>query len=147
MRGLLSNYFISYFFRAYSICGLDNVCCRIQKTTKQPPTTTTIRTTTQNNFFNFNLNNITNLLSTILKPVPTASFDVRPATQTCLSRKGKKIEKRILIDDDYDDDDDSLVGETVFAEYPWMLEILKKNGKTGKFEYKCGGVLSKFLNI
>lgn len=60
-----------------------------------------------------------------------------------MSRKGKKIEKRILIDDDYDDGDESLVGETAFAEYPWMIEILKKNRKSGKFGYKCGGVLSK----
>lgn len=76
-----------------------------------------------------------------MKPVPTTSFDVNP-TATCVSRRGKKIEKRILLDEDYDDDDNALVGETVFAEHPWMLEILKKNRKTGKFEYKCGGVLS-----
>lgn len=143
--------FFSY-FRAFNICGLDNVCCRVPKTTKRPQTTTTsIRSTstTQKGFFNFNpnfnLNNITNLLSTILKPVPTASFDAKPAAQACQSRTGKKIEKRILLDEDYDDEN-SLVGETVFAEYPWMLEILKKDRKTGKFEYKCGGVLSKFIN-
>lgn len=73
-----------------------------------------------------------------------------PLPQKCISRKGRKIEKRILIDEDYDEDDgddEALVGETNFAEYPWMIEILKKNRKTNNFEYKCGGVLSKLLNF
>ena len=60
-----------------------------------------------------------------------------------MSKKGTKIEKRILLDDEYDDGDDAVIGETAFAEYPWMVEILKKNRKTGNYEYKCGGVLSK----
>lgn len=83
--------------------------------------------------------------------MPSTDFDSRPHQrphQSCSSRKGKKIEKRILIPEDYEgdeDDDDVLVGETSFAEYPWMIEVLKKNRKTGSFEYKCGGVLSKFL--
>lgn len=91
------------------------------------------------------MNNITNIISTVLKPV-TSTFDHKPQSK-CVSRKGKKIERRILIEDDYDDDndDDALTGETAFAEWPWMLEILKKNRKTGSFGYKCGGVLSKFI--
>jgi hypothetical protein len=56
--------------------------------------------------------------------------------------KGKKIEKRILLDDDYDEDNE-LIGETEFAEFPWMIELLKRNKKTETFEYKCGSVLSK----
>lgn len=52
------------------------------------------------------------------------------------------MQERILLEDDYDEDDraTALVGETSFAEYPWMLAILKRM-KTGNFEYKCGGVL------
>lgn len=139
-------------FRSYNICGTDNVCCRLTKSTEVPPTTTQktftstykITTTTKRGLLNFNLNNITNLISTILKPVDNKPL---PLPQSCVSRKGKKIEKRILIDDDYDEDEadsEALVGETTFAEYPWMIEILKKNRKTNNFEYKCGGVLSKF---
>lgn len=90
------------------------------------------------------MNNVTNLISTILKPVPTTNFNVNPV-QKCVSRKGKKIEKRILIDEEYDDGDASLVGETSFAEFPWMVELLKKSRKTGHFEYKCGGALSKIF--
>lgn len=74
------------------------------------------------------------------------NFDNKPLpiqASQCVSRKGKKIEKRILIDEEYEDDENELSGETSFAEYPWMVEILKKNRKTGSFEYKCGGVLSK----
>lgn len=75
----------------------------------------------------------------------TTDFVSKPQPHLkCVSRKGKKIEKRILIEEDYDDNDDSLSGETGFAEYPWMLEILKKNRKTGSFAYKCGGVLSEY---
>lgn len=131
-------------FRSYNICGENNVCCRVAKTTTETPsttarsTTTLIPTTTRKTMLNF--------LSTILKPVPSTNFD-RPQPETlqkCVSRKGKKIEKRILIDEDnYDDDEGALVGETVFAEFPWMLEVLKKNRKSGNYEYKCGGVLSK----
>lgn len=142
-----SSFYFSY-FRAYNICGEGNVCCRVEKSTPQaPPSTTTFwqptqrpatTTTTDRSLLNFNL---TNLISTILKPVTSMKFDEKPA---CVSRSGKKIEKRILIDEDYDD---SLVGETAFAEYPWMIEILKKNRKTGNFEYKCGGVLSKHGNF
>lgn len=88
------------------------------------------------------MNNIGDFISTILKPVPSTEFGAK-----CISRKGKKIEKRILIEEDYDDDDDALVGETNFAEYPWMIEILKKNRKTGSYEYRCGGVLSKFVQL
>lgn len=73
------------------------------------------------------------------------TFDNQPAHK-CNSRKGNKIEKRILFnDDDYEDDDSALVGEAAFSEYPWMIEILKKNRKTGSYEYKCGGVLSEFI--
>lgn len=111
-----------------------------------PPTTTQrVTTTTRRGYFNFNLNNITNIInsiSTVLTPVTSTDFAKPPK---CVSRKGKKIEKRILIEEDYDDNDDSLTGETSFSEYPWMLEILKKNRKTGIFVYKCGGVLSEFL--
>ena len=132
-----------------NICGTDNVCCRLPKTSTYSPTTTPkVLTTTQNGFFNFNLNNITNLIntiSTVLKPVTSTDFINNKPQLRCISRKGKKIEKRILIEDDYDDNDESLTGETAFAEYPWMLEILKKNRKTGSFAYKCGGVLSNFF--
>jgi secreted trypsin-like serine protease len=85
-----------------------------------------------------------NFISTILKPVPSVpeNLEKPPQQGKCVSRKGKKIEKRILIDEDYDEDEDgALVGETSFAEFPWMVEILKKNRKTNSFEYKCGGVL------
>lgn len=109
------------------------------KATTETPSTTVRSTTTTTR------KSIINFLSTILKPVPSTNFD-RPQPETlqkCVSRKGKKIEKRILINEDnYDDDEGALVGETVFAEYPWMLEVLKKNRKTGNYEYKCGGVLS-----
>lgn len=107
-------------------------------------TTQKVTTTTRKPFLNFNLNNVTNFISTILHPVP-ANIEL-PNSQKCVSRKGKKIEKRILIDEDYDEDDadgEALVGESVFAEYPWMIEILKKSRKINAvFEYKCGGVLS-----
>lgn len=82
-----------------------------------------------------------NFISTILKPVPSTPFINHSQIEKCVSRKGKKIEKRILIDDD-EDDDGILVGESSFAEFPWMIELLKKNRKTNSFEYKCGGVLS-----
>jgi hypothetical protein len=72
------------------------------------------------------------------KPTPTPTQDYQ-----CVSRKGKKIEKRIFIDEDYEDDENELSGETSFGEFPWMVEVLKKNRKKGSFEYKCGGVLSK----
>lgn len=77
-----------------------------------------------------------NFISTILKPVPA----YQPQIDKCVSRKGKKIEKRILID--YEDDDETMIGESSFAEFPWMIELLKKNRKTNSFEYKCGAVLS-----
>lgn len=134
------------FSRSFSICGVNNVCCRVPKTTAATSTTTTTQRTT----ITPPRRPILNLISTILKPVIQPSLTTtttsapapKPVIQKCSSRKGNKIEKRILLGDDYDeDDDDSLVGETAFAEYPWMLEILKKNRKTGNFEYKCGGVL------
>lgn len=112
-------------------------------TTRAATTTQRITAmTTKKGFFGF--------ISTILKPVASTNFDNRPSTikpislshSKCISKKGHKIEKRILIDED-EDDDDALAGETAFAEYPWMLEILKKNKNIGNFEYKCGGVLSK----
>lgn len=86
-----------------------------------------------------------NFISTILKPVPSTPENLnKPSSsfEKCVSRKGKKIEKRILIPEDYDEDDDgAMVGETSFAEFPWMVEILKNNKKTNTFEYKAGGVL------
>jgi secreted trypsin-like serine protease len=72
------------------------------------------------------------------------SFNLNNFAHKCVSRKGKKIEKRILLGDDYDDDDDALIGETAFTEYPWMIELLKRNRKSESFEYKCGAVLSRF---
>jgi hypothetical protein len=140
-------------FRSFNFCGKNNVCCRLQKSTEKPSTTTQkifasttkITTTTARK-------GLLNFISTILKPVapsqPQLNLPVVTLPQKCVSRKGKKIEKRILIDADYDEDeaendDGPLVGETTFAEYPWMIEILKKNRKTNNFEYKCGGVLSE----
>lgn len=161
MKNSLTYFFISFIScRAFSICGADNVCCRVAKSTTESlpvpstSTSTTQRTTSttthRKGLINFNLGNITNFFSTVLKPVPSTNFDNKPKPpqnlQKCVSRKGKKIEKRILIDEDDDEGDESaLSGETAFAEFPWMLEILKKNRKTGIFEYKCGGVLSEFL--
>lgn len=114
------------------MCAKDEVCCRIPKTleetsTTQKPATTTVPWSSRP----------LNLLTTYLKPVATTSF------QKCISHKGNKIEKRILIDDDYDEEDEDL-GESSFAEFPWMLEVQKKNRKSNVFEYKCGAVLSKF---
>lgn len=116
------------------------MCCRIPKTTANYFSTTQ-RTTTTTAPYSGVINSLTNLFSTVLKPVPTST------NFKCVSRKGKKIEKRILIPQDYDDDEGAHVGETEFSEFPWMIEILKKNRRSGKFEYKCGGVLSKFLKF
>lgn len=61
----------------------------------------------------------------------------------CISRKGKKhLQERILLESDYDEEDrdTAMVGESAFAEYPWMILILKR-AKIGTFEFKCGGVL------
>lgn len=89
-----------------------------------------------------------------MKPVPANSTpkpqQIIPQIQKCMSKKGKKIQERILFNDgdsdDDDDDDHALVGESTFAEYPWMIELLKRNTKTRNFEYKCGAVLSKIFN-
>ena len=134
----LTFFLISYDFffqRSFSICGKDNVCCRLPTTTTPKIFTTTakVTTTTRKGLLNF--------ISTILKPVPATPFVNQPQFEKCVSRKGKKIEKRILIDD-YEDDDGISIGESSFAEFPWMIELLKKNRKTNSFEYKCGGVLS-----
>lgn len=102
-------------------------------TTTSRPTTTV---STRKPFFN-----LQNILSTVLKPVTSLEFHPKPVEQ-CVSRKGKKIQERILLDDyDEDDDDVPMVGETSFGEYPWMLAILKRVKKTATFEYKCGGTL------
>lgn len=66
-----------------------------------------------------------------------------PANDQCISKKGSKhLQERILLEDDYDEDnrDVAMVGESSFAEYPWMLALLKR-AKSGTFEFKCGGVL------
>lgn len=126
------------------MCGKDEICCRIPKTlgeitaTEKPTTkTTTQKPSTTTIPWSFRP---LNLLTTFLKPVATTSF------QKCISYKGNKIEKRILIDADYDEEDKDL-GESSFAEFPWMLEVQKKNRKSNIFEYKCGAVLSELSLI
>lgn len=130
--------FFFYTFRSYNICGKD-VCCRIPKTTTQVPSTTrqTNSITTKKPLFNFNISlSLPNLISTILKPLPNSN----QSSPKCVSRKGKKIEERILIDEN-DDDENEFTGDTYFTQFPWSLLILKKNRKTRNFEYKCGAVL------
>lgn len=103
--------------------------------------TTTILTTTRKPYFG-----LQNILSTILRPVTDLDFlnnrNPSPSSPQCISRKGKKLQERILIDEDYEDDENTAMsGESSFSEYPWMLAILKRVRKTESFEYKCGGVL------
>jgi plasma kallikrein len=102
----------------------------------------TTTTTTERPFLTINIPNIpniTSLISTILRPVTTSEFKDQPK---CVAKKGNKLQERILITDDEDEDDEgSLSGDTKFAEYPWMLELLKKNKASGSYEYKCGAVL------
>ncbi|CAG9810820.1 unnamed protein product [Chironomus riparius] len=131
--------------RSFNLCGTGNICCRLQKSTSKP-IPQKITTTTQRNFLNFNISNITNLISTILRPVESTDFKpttVKPASNLqCISKKGKRLQERILIDDEAEEGDEhDQVGETTFAEYPWMIELLKINQKTRVFEYKCGAVL------
>lgn len=62
----------------------------------------------------------------------------------CVSKKGNKLQERILVNinqDDEEDENNELTGETAFLEYPWMVELLKKNLQKKNFEYKCGAVL------
>lgn len=160
---------ISYFIsRSFNICGKDRVCCRHRRTSAAPIRTTA--TPPSENFNFFDLNNITNLISTILHPVvphqPVPDYVVtskpapvnphvptsrRPHTATsympaekCVSKKGVRIEKRILIDEeDYDDSEYAHVGVTEPNEYPWMVALLKKNSTSQIYQYKCGGVLSE----
>lgn len=116
------------------MCARDETCCRIPKTIEETTTTTTQKPVTTTAAWSFRP---LNLLTTFLKPVASTSF------QKCVSHKGNKIEKRILIAADYDEEDEDL-GESSFAEFPWMLEVQKKNRKSNIFEYKCGAVLSEF---
>jgi hypothetical protein len=44
-------------------------------------------------------------------------------------------------DDEEEEDNNDLTGTTSMAEYPWMIELLKKNVQKKNFEYKCGAVL------
>ncbi|KAG5684606.1 hypothetical protein PVAND_013831 [Polypedilum vanderplanki] len=81
-----------------------------------------------------------------LLPVNNSTFKpIKPqqpqVERSCISKKGKKLQERILINENNEDEDNELVGETTFAEYPWMIELLKRNPKTRNFEYKCGAVL------
>lgn len=84
----------------------------------------------------------------MLKPVTGIDFGPRETetfhTSSCVSHKGsrKNLNERILLESDYEEDDreTAMVGETSFAEFPWMLAVLKRV-KTGNFDFKCGGVL------
>jgi hypothetical protein len=137
-------------FRSFNLCGTGNVCCRNPKTTLPPPIPQKVSTTTQRNILNFDLTNLTNIISTILRPINNTK-PIKPPQQPqqpqverrCVSKKGKKLQERILIDEDHEGDDDDQVGETTFAEYPWMIELLKRDPKSKNFEYKCGAVLSE----
>lgn len=128
------------------------MCCKLPRVT--PSTTGTpipvkISTTTQKNFFNFNINNITSLISTILKPIQpqhnhNSTVVHQSAPVKCISKKGSKLQERILInpnEDEEEEENNKLTGTAAFLEYPWMIEILKKNIQKRNFEYKCGGVL------
>lgn len=62
----------------------------------------------------------------------------------CISKKGGKLQERILVTlttDDEEEENSELTGSTAFLEYPWMIELLIKNHQKKLFEYKCGGVL------
>lgn len=113
-----------------------NVCCRLPRVST-PIAQKTSTTTTRKPYFNFNLNNITSIISTILKP----STNLK-----CTSRKGNKLQERVLIHinedgEEEEEGENKLTGVTAFLEYPWMLELLKKNLQKKRFEYKCGAVL------
>jgi secreted trypsin-like serine protease len=102
------------------LCKPGEVCCRI-------PKTTTVKTTTRKS-----------ILSTFLKPA------IQINDQKC-GKRGGRIEKRILFDvsedTDYDSNEEESDNTAVFGEFPWMVELRRKNRKTGEFEYLCGGVL------
>jgi secreted trypsin-like serine protease len=117
----------------------------LAKTTLRPPVNK-VSTTTQKSAFNFDISNLTNLISTILHPVsdnkPIGAAGTQHHSQQlpkCVAKKGTHIMERVLFREDYEDDD--FAGETRFAEYPWMLELLKYNTKTREYEYRCGAVL------
>lgn len=130
------------------MCGTDNVCCRLPRATsstgipipqKLPTTTTTTKP-----YFNFNINNITNLISTILSPVPAHKPSHQSNDIKCISKKGNTLQERVLInlnEDGEEDEDNHLTGIAKQNEYVWMLELLKKNLQKKQFEYKCGAVL------
>lgn len=44
-------------------------------------------------------------------------------------------------DEEEDEEGNDFTGTTAFLEYPWMVELLKKNIQKKQFEYKCGAVL------
>lgn len=133
--------YVNLCFYRSALCGTD-VCCRLPRASTPIPQK--LSTTTQKPYFNFNLNNITSLISTILKPASTPSQSHQSSNFQCISKKGNKLQERVLInlnEDGEEDDENELTGVTAFLEYPWMLELMKKNLQKKLFEYKCGAVL------
>lgn len=62
----------------------------------------------------------------------------------CISKKGSKLQERVLInlnEDGEEDEENDFTGVAKMNEYPWMIELLKKNLQRKQFEYKCGAVL------
>lgn len=133
------------FFCRSVLCGTENVCCRLPRASTPIPQRIST-TTTQKPYFNFNLNNISSLISTILKPVTPPAHHQQQQHENfqCTSKKGNKLQERVLInlnEDGEEDEENELTGITAFLEYPWMVELLKKNFQKKQFEYKCGAVL------